>query len=118
MVARTADGVHIYQFEEKVWPRAAKKEIGLVAMKVFGGSTKTPKGARMPDTMKQVTLRYALGLPQVSVVIVGIYDAEELKQNLAWLKAYKSLSSEELRALDQPTRELARKWDKPYGPVA
>ncbi len=108
---------HIYHFEEKVWPRAAEKEIGLVAMKVFGGSTKTPKGARMPDAMKRDALRYALGLPQVSVVIVGIHDAEELKQNLAWLKAYKPLSAAELQALDQPTRELARQWDKPYGPV-
>jgi aryl-alcohol dehydrogenase-like predicted oxidoreductase len=109
---------HIYQFEEKVWPSAAKRGVGLAAMKVFGGSTKAPKGARMPDAMKQDALRYALGLPQVSVAVVGIYDDEELKQNLAWLKAYKPLSAEELKALDRPTRELARKWDKPYGPVA
>jgi aryl-alcohol dehydrogenase-like predicted oxidoreductase len=109
---------HIYQFEEKVWPGAAEKGVGLVAMKVFGGSTKAPKGARMPDAMKRDALRYALGLPPVNVVIVGIYDDEELKQNLAWLKAYTPLSAEELRALDRPTRELAGKWDKPYGPVA
>jgi aryl-alcohol dehydrogenase-like predicted oxidoreductase len=109
---------HIYQFEEKVWPRAAEKSIGLAAMKVFGGAEKAPKGARMPDALKEDALRYALGIPQVSVVVVGIHDAEELKQNLAWLKAYKPLSAEELRALDRPTRELARKWDKPYGPVA
>jgi aryl-alcohol dehydrogenase-like predicted oxidoreductase len=87
-------------------------------MKEFGGSTKEPKGARMPDAMRRDALRYALGLPQVSAVIVGMYDAEELQQNLAWLKAYKPLSAEELKALDRPTRELARKWDKPYGPVA
>jgi aryl-alcohol dehydrogenase-like predicted oxidoreductase len=109
---------HIYDFEDKVWPRAAKKGIGLAAMKVFGGATSTPKGARMPDAMKQAALRYALGLPLVSVVVVGIHDAEELQQNLAWLKAYKPLTAEELKALDQPTRELAGKWGKPYGPVA
>jgi aryl-alcohol dehydrogenase-like predicted oxidoreductase len=105
---------HIYQFEEKVWPQAARKGVGLVAMNIFEGSTKAPKGARMRDAMKQD----ALGLPPVSVVIVGIYDDEELKQNLAWLKEFKPLSAEELRALDRPTRELSRKWDKPYGPVA
>lgn len=72
----------------------------------------------MPDAMKRDALRYALDLPQVSVVIVGIHDAEELKQNLAWMKTYKTLSVEQLQALDQPTREMAQKWDKPYGPVA
>ena len=113
MVAR-----HIYDFEHKVWPRAAKKGIGLAAMKVFGGATSTPKGARMPDALKRSALRYALGIPQVSVVVVGIHDAEELKQNLGWLKEYKPLTEAELKELEKPTRELASKWGKPYGPVA
>lgn len=109
---------HIYDFENKVWPRAARKGIGLAAMKVFGGATRMPKGARMPDVMKQSALRYALGLPHVSVVVVGIHDEDELKQNLEWVKAYKPLTDEERKALDKPTRELAEKWGKPYGPVA
>jgi aryl-alcohol dehydrogenase-like predicted oxidoreductase len=109
---------HIYNFEKKVWPRAAKKGVGLAAMKVFGGAAKMPKGARLPDKLKRDALRYALGLPQVSVVVVGIHDAAELKQNLAWVKAYKPLSAGELKALDQPTRELAARWNKPYGPVS
>ena len=116
---------HIYNFEGKVWPQAAKKKIGLAAMKVFGGAAGAPmvdkkaaKGARMPADLKQTALRYALGLADVTVVVVGIHDAEELKQNLAWLKAYKPLSADELKTLDKPTRELAGKWDKLYGPVS
>jgi aryl-alcohol dehydrogenase-like predicted oxidoreductase len=116
---------HIYNFEGKVWPRAAKKKIGLAAMKVFGGAAGSPstdskaaKGAKMPDKLKQAALRYALGLADVTVVVVGIHDAEELKQNLEWLKAYKPLTAEELKDLDKSTRELATKWGKPYGPVA
>jgi aryl-alcohol dehydrogenase-like predicted oxidoreductase len=116
---------HIYNFEEKVWPEAAKKKIGLAAMKIFGGASGSPmndkkeaKGARMPAELKQAALRYALGLADVTVVVVGIHDTEELKQNLAWLKDHKPLSAEELKTLDKPTRELAGKWDKPYGPVS
>src|SRR5262245_38941069 len=61
---------HIYDFEGKVWPTAKKKGVALVAMKVFGGQAKggVAKGARMPEELKPAALRYALGLPQVSVV--------------------------------------------------
>src|SRR5262245_2751618 len=70
---------HIYNFEEKVWPEAAKKGVALAAMKVFGGqaSGKSAKGARMPDELKQAAIRYALGLPQVSVVVIGSHDEAE-----------------------------------------
>jgi len=111
---------HIYDFEGKVWLVAAKKKIGLAAMKVFGGAAKNnvAKGARMPEDMKQAALRYALGLAGVSVVVVGIHDEAELKQNLAWLKAYKPLSADELKKLTPRTRTLAKQWNKPYGVVA
>jgi aryl-alcohol dehydrogenase-like predicted oxidoreductase len=109
---------HIYDFEAKVWPKAAKKGVALAAMKVFGGASgKGPKGSRLADEYKQLALRYALGLPQVCVVVVGTHDDKELQQNLAWVKDYKPLSPEEHKALDRPTRELARQWGKIYGEV-
>lgn len=112
---------HIYNFEEKVWPAAAKKGVALVAMKVFGGAPgadKKPKGARLPDDFLQSALRYALALPQVSAAVVGIHDDEELKQNLEWLRNHKPLTADELAALEKPSRELAGKWKAVYGPVA
>src|SRR5262249_41408899 len=41
---------HVYDFEAKVWPEAAKKGVGLAAMKVFGGalSSKKPNEMRLP----------------------------------------------------------------------
>ena len=110
---------HIYNFEEKVWPQAAKKGVGLAAMKVFGGalSSKEPAKMRLPADYKQSAVRYALGLPQVSVVVLGMYDDGDLKQNLAWVKGYKPLGAEELAALDKPTREMARQWGNVYGAV-
>jgi aryl-alcohol dehydrogenase-like predicted oxidoreductase len=111
---------HIYDFESKVWPEAAKKKVALAAMKVFGGAAKSgvAKGSRVPDDLKQTALRYALGLPQVSVVVVGIHDDQELKQNLAWLKAYKPLTDRERDKLERETKALAAKWGDVYGPVA
>jgi predicted aldo/keto reductase-like oxidoreductase len=110
---------HIYNFEEKVWPAAAKKGVALAAMKIYGGavSETPPKGARLPDEFKQRALRYALGLPQVSVVVVGIHDADELRQNLAWARDFKPLDRDELTNLDKPTGDLAAKWKEVYGPV-
>jgi aryl-alcohol dehydrogenase-like predicted oxidoreductase len=65
-----------------------------------------------------VAFRYALGLPGVAVVVVGMKTADELRQNLEWLKAYKPLTEDERAALDGPTRELARKWGTVYGPAS
>jgi aryl-alcohol dehydrogenase-like predicted oxidoreductase len=112
---------HVYDFEHKVWPEAAKKGVGLAAMKVFGGAAggdKKPKGARLPDDLRQAALRYALGLPGVAVVVVGIHDDEELRQNLVWLRSFRPLGAGELEALEAPTRELARKWGEVYGAMA
>jgi hypothetical protein len=112
---------HIYNFEGRVWPMAVKKNVALVAMKVFGGAPggeKQPKGARMADGMLQSALRYALGLPNVVTAVVGIHDDDELKQNLEWVRNYRALTAEEVRALDMPTRELAAKWRNVYGPVS
>jgi len=111
---------YVYNFEEKVWPAAAKKGVALAAMKIFGGAPggeKKPKGARLSDDFLRSALRYALGLPQVSVVVVGIHDDKELKQNLEWAREYKPLTADELAALDKPSRELADKWKAVYGPV-
>jgi aryl-alcohol dehydrogenase-like predicted oxidoreductase len=110
---------HIYDFESKVWPIAAKKKVALAAMKVFGGAAKggSPKGSRVPDELKPFALRYALGLPQVSVVVVGIHDEAELKQNLAWARAFKPLTEDELSDLEKTTKGLAGKWGNVYGQV-
>lgn len=110
---------HIYDFEGLVWPAAAGKGIGLLAMKVYGGvreSRTSAKGSHLPDEMKPAGLRYALGLPGVSGAVLGLYDDEELRQTLAWSRSLAPLTAEELAALDAPTRDLAGRWGEVYGP--
>ncbi len=112
---------HIYDFEGQVWPVAAAKGIGLLAMKVFGGvkdSKMSAKGAHLPDDLKPAGLCYALGLPGVSGVVLGMHDEEELRQALAWVRSFAPLTGEELIALEKPARELAGQWGELYGPRA
>lgn len=120
MTAASLVSRHIYDFETKVWPAAAARGIGLLAMKVFGGvreSEKSAKGAHLPDALKPAGLRYALGLPGASGVVLGLHDDEELRQCLAWVRSSAPLTAGELTALDEPTRELARQLGEPYGPT-
>lgn len=110
---------HSYDFEREVWPAAAAKGIGLLGMKVFGGvkdSARSAKGANLPDDLKEVSLRYALGLPGCSGVVVGMIDDEELRQTLGWVRAWTPLAAGELAALETPTRALATAWGEIYGP--
>lgn len=107
---------HVYNFEEKVLPTAAKKNLGIAAMKVFGGGSKKGE-SRFPANLRPAAFRYALGVPGVNLSVIGMYDEEELKQNLEWLKTYKPLTAEELKELEPKTRELAEKWKAFHGPV-
>jgi len=119
MTAASLVSRHIYDFETQVWPAAAGRGIGLLAMKVFGGvmdSAKGPKGAHLPDALKPAGLRYALGLPGASGVVLGLHDEAELRQALSWVRCDAPLTAEELAPLEEPTRDLAGRWRELYGP--
>ena len=110
---------HVYDFEGQVWPAAAERGIGLLAMKVFGGvmdSRVSAKGARLPDDLKPASLRYALALPGVSGAVVGMCDEEELRRTLAWVRSCAPLTAEDLASVELPTRELAHGFLELYGP--
>jgi predicted aldo/keto reductase-like oxidoreductase len=111
---------YTYGFEEKVWPPAAKKDIGLVAMKVFGGMQgEDPASGRrmMPAEHLESALRYALSLPHTSLAVVGMATREELHQNLAWAKKFQPLTAEEGKTLESVGRQLAEQWGAHLGPV-
>lgn len=112
---------YIYNFESEIWCAAARKKIGLLAMKVFGGvkdSQKSARGAHLPDDLKQASVRYALGLPGASGIVVGMYEEEELRQVLSWIHSLKPLTVTDLASLEEPTRNLALEWGALYGPRA
>jgi aryl-alcohol dehydrogenase-like predicted oxidoreductase len=111
---------HLYNFETRVWPAAAARQIALLGMKVFGGvrdSRTSAKGANLPDELKPAALRYALGLPGACGVCVGLHDEAELRATLGWLNDIRPLTALELGRLDEPTRHLAGQWQEIYGPT-
>jgi aryl-alcohol dehydrogenase-like predicted oxidoreductase len=53
---------HTYNFEEQVWPAAAAANIGMIAMKVYGGAQEPPPDtlshSKMPVEFHEVAFRY------------------------------------------------------------
>lgn len=81
---------------------------------------KTPRASQMADSGfddHERALRYALGLPGVQLAVIGVYTAEELVQNIEWVRRYAPLDAAEQQALLAEGRALARQWGPHYGPV-
>lgn len=109
---------HLYNFEQTVWPEAHERGVALVAMKVFGGmGSKEPKGGRIQGDDLAQAFRYAQSLPNISTVVLGMHDRDELDQNLQWAKTYKPLSEQEMAALVERGEQLAVEWGHVYGPA-
>jgi aryl-alcohol dehydrogenase-like predicted oxidoreductase len=98
---------HTYAFEDVVWPLARKKGVGLAAMKVYGGGI---VACKMPEELRQASLRFALGVEGVAVAVLGMRTVKELEQNVEWARGFTPLPGEELTELKKKTVELARKW--------
>lgn len=115
---------HTYNFEETVLPLARKHQVGIVAMKVFGGADPKAGGygnpnsvALLPKEYLPLAVRYALSLPGVATVNLGLRSKEQLRQSLAMVRAFQPLSPEEEKKLLSIGKQLADKWGPHFGPV-
>jgi aryl-alcohol dehydrogenase-like predicted oxidoreductase len=113
---------HTYNFEEQVWPAAAQANIGLIAMKVYGGALDPPPArmshSQMPVEYHDAAFRYALSLPNVCCAVIGMATPSELEQNLLRARTFKPLSPAETRRLQETGAPMARQWVDHLGPVA
>jgi aryl-alcohol dehydrogenase-like predicted oxidoreductase len=78
-------------------PHAADRKIGVIAMKVLGHGT---------FASRDLALRYALGLPGVSLAIVGLKTPEEIDEIVTHATAYRPLDQSELERLLAEARPL------------
>ncbi len=103
---------HTYAFEELVWPLAREKNVGLAAMKVFGGAAglNLVTGVKMPDELRQASFRYALSVPGVAVAVIGMGTPEQLEQNVEWARSFKPMAKAEADEWKAKTVELAKQW--------
>jgi predicted aldo/keto reductase-like oxidoreductase len=98
---------HTYAFEQVVWKAARKKNIGLAAMKVFGGGI---TACKMPEDLREASFRFAQSVPGVCLTVIGMGTDKELEQNVEWAKTYKPLTAAEAEELKKKTVEVAKKW--------
>lgn len=86
---------------EEMMRRAAAQNVGFIVMKPLAG------GAIENATL---ALRYLTTLPEVSVVIPGMADAAELKQNLAAMEDTSPLTPAELKEMDEIRHTLGTQF--------
>ena len=116
-----------YNFQERVLPAARRQNMGIVAMKVFGGRQQTnyrgfqnyskPGPANMPPERLHDALRYCLGLDGVSLAVAGVYNREELRQNVAWAKSYQPMTPAEIQEIEALGKQMAGTWGEHFGAV-
>lgn len=116
---------NIYDFEGKVLPECRKRNVGVVAMKVYAGikggfpnHRKAWVGCNTPPERMGNALAYALDLEGVSVANVGPFTMEQAIRNVELAKQYKPLTDIERQDLLAYGKELAATLGPRYGPVA
>ncbi|MDE0295352.1 MAG: hypothetical protein OXI93_14280 [Bryobacterales bacterium] len=88
-------------------------------MKILGGTE--GDGAKLSaDEHYTNAVRYALGIPGLSVAIMGMKNTAELQKALETVRAYKAFSADELTRLNKKGKVLAQSkdWGELRGPVA
>jgi uncharacterized protein len=90
-------------------PVAKKKNIGVIAMKTFGGRPGSLVGQGKGQADSATLLRFALG-QDVALAIPGVSTVRQLEENLKVAKNFKPLSEEETRRLIE--RIDAKSWKR------
>lgn len=107
---------HIYDFEGTVFKEAAAQGVGIVAMKILGGAV--GEGAILSDDPHyERAVRYALGIPGLSVAIMGMKSVAELERAAATVRAYKPLEGRELSEAMDDGKKRAAELGEHRGPV-
>jgi aryl-alcohol dehydrogenase-like predicted oxidoreductase len=98
-------GEPLADFEKKALPAAAKKSVGVIAMKVMAQGNLLGEGKATPEEL----IRYALSLP-VATVNVAHTSLEILEQNVAVAKSYKPMTGDEMAELRARLSPMAPRW--------
>ena len=115
---------YTYDFETRVLPAAIQSNLGIVAMKAYGGA----KGMKYEKPVvsafsglghdcHQQAFYYAAGLPGVATVVIGVFSVEELEQNVLWARNLRELRADEQARLDELGHSAAASLGEHFGPV-
>lgn len=95
--------VHYRSFQKKVLPELLKRDIAPLGMKSLGGNGSIVTKAGIPV---ETAIRYVLSLPIASLVS-GIDSEKVLDQNLAIVRNFKPMTTEEREAVELQTAKMA-----------
>lgn len=116
---------YTYNFEETVLPVARKHDVGIVAMKVFGGARKSAGSYENPQAPPEMDVeylsratRYALDIPGVHTLNLGVHNIDQVRHNLELVKQYTPLTDDEQQELAQLGKKWAAQWGEHFGAVA
>lgn len=111
---------YTYRFESEVLPLARKHNVGVVAMKVFGGAKKMDYDLPIPQVdveHLELAVRYSAGVPGVSTLNLGVYDKDQLRKNVQMVKNCQPLDASQQAMLAKLGRDLASQWGPHFGPA-
>ena len=124
MVAMNFVDRHTYDFEEKVLPAAQRQKCAIVGMKVYGGATggfgaykRRAPGLLAGDEFRQQAIDYALSIPGVSTLVVGLKSLEELRLSIAAVRNHQPLKGQRREAVLAKGARIAKEWGPHFGPV-
>ena len=110
---------YTYNFEEQVWAVANRLNLGLIAMKVFGGEQKSDGNGLshclIPNSHLDMAFRYALSVPEATCAVIGMATPRELQENLRRARLFSPLYSRERENLMKVGRSLASQWGAHFG---
>ena len=114
---------HTYGFERQVLPVAHRRDVGIAAMKVYGGASAMRYDAPRPAALTakgpvdhEPAMRWALDQAGVAIAVIGVFNRAELEQNVRWAHRVRPLTVDERRMLDGAGRALAECWGERFGP--
>jgi predicted aldo/keto reductase-like oxidoreductase len=96
---------HYLSFIETVLPLARKKNMGIIAMKVYwrGFATKIPRVSSL-----EPFLRFALSHP-ISTAVIGCDNIKQIEENVRFASSFKPMTVEEKEALVTSVAPYARR---------
>jgi aryl-alcohol dehydrogenase-like predicted oxidoreductase len=116
MCAANFVDVHNYDFEGTVFTEAAKRGMAIVAMKILGGVSGDGALLSGPDHYERA-VRYALGIPNLSVAIMGMKNVPELQKAVATVRAYRKFDEREQMEVTRLGQQMAKEWGDHRGPI-
>jgi len=92
-------------FEKRAIPEAAKKNMGILAMKVI-----RPRET-VPDVNPDDLIQYALNLEHVSAAVIGTDGMDVLKKNIQLVKNFKPMSTSKMQQMNSRLKPFFKSKD-------